>query len=87
MRTMNQFMTGLFSPNVRKRPSYLVMLRCPECGHLWESSRTGRPCPSCTNKNTIPAANWNPTKYGISKLAMGKGKINQSSVHGKGKGE
>ncbi|MCP3940034.1 MAG: hypothetical protein GY710_00935 [Desulfobacteraceae bacterium] len=52
----------------RKRPGFLTMLFCVECNNLFESSMTGRPCPKCGDKATIPAANWAPAKYGMPKL-------------------
>ncbi|MBA3012942.1 MAG: hypothetical protein KKF12_18520 [Proteobacteria bacterium] len=64
---MNTILANMFKTK-RKRPAFLTMLLCLECGHLFESSRTGCPCPRCADKATIPAANWAPAKYGMPKL-------------------
>jgi len=68
---MNRFVTGWFKPKAKKL-SFLTTLYCLDCGHFFESSRTGRPCVKCASASTMPAANWSPTKYGMPKFEMGK---------------
>jgi predicted amidophosphoribosyltransferase len=68
---MSRFVTGWFNSKPRKL-SFLTVLYCADCGHLFESSRTGRSCPRCASNATLPAANWAPVKYGMPKLETGK---------------
>ncbi len=43
-----------------KRPSFLTVMFCPEagCGHIWEASNTGNPCPVCGCSSPIIASKW-----------------------------
>ncbi len=43
-----------------KRPSFLTVMFCPEagCGHIWETSNTGKPCPLCGCSNPVIASKW-----------------------------
>ncbi len=43
-----------------KRLSFLTVMFCPEagCGHIWESSNTGKPCPLCGCSNPVIASKW-----------------------------
>jgi len=68
---MGRITTGIFNPKGKKL-SFLTMMICLECSHLFESSRTDSPCPKCADGATFPAANWAPAKYGMPKLGMGK---------------
>ncbi len=43
-----------------KRPTFLTVMFCPEagCGHIWEASNTGKPCPLCGCSNPVIASKW-----------------------------
>ncbi|MCK5100393.1 MAG: hypothetical protein KAR45_19950 [Desulfobacteraceae bacterium] len=69
-------MMGILRSLVRSKPkklSFMTTLACLDCGHLFESSRTARPCPRCASSATIPAANWSPVKFGMPKFKLNKG--------------
>ena len=55
----------LMGSKPRKRPSYLVTMRCLDCCLIWDASRSGAACPRCASGTTLPAGNWNPVKYGM----------------------
>ena len=69
---LNRITTGLFRPVKRKKPKYLTTMICLECGHLFEASRTDRPCPGCGDAATFPASKWAPAKYGMPKFKTGR---------------
>jgi len=73
---MSRFVTGWFSPKGKKL-SFLITLYCLDCGHFFESSRTGVSCVKCASASTMPAANWSPAKYGMPLFKMGKVKTNE----------
>lgn len=71
---MSRITTGWLKPNHRKL-SFLTMLYCLDCGHLFESSRIGRACPKCGYSATIPAARWSPEV-----LELGKSKKEKEEI-------
>jgi len=69
---MRNILIELFRPVKRPKPKYLTTMICLECGHLFEVSRTDRPCPACGDAAIFPASTWAPAKYGMPRLQRGK---------------
>ncbi len=58
-----------------KKPAFMTTMVCLEhdCGHLWDASNTGKPCPKCASGAVFPADNWDFNKKGMLRL----GKVNR----------